>query len=84
MKFIVAIIIVALWGCFVPEKVIEVRVAVVEIVKMEEVHRFEKDDACKITWRDVNTKLEYSSITKSGDYCDFYVVGARYQLLMQR
>jgi hypothetical protein len=84
MKICIAIIIFALWGCFVPEKVIEVRVAIVKIVKMEPVHRFEKDDGCKITWQDEITKLEYTSITKPGDYCDFYVVGARYQLLMQR
>ena len=84
MKTFLFLIVVVLAGCFVPEKSIEVRVAIVEIVKMQPVHRFERDDACKITWKDVTTNLEYESITKSGDYCDFYVVGARYQLLMQR
>lgn len=70
-------------GCISPpERTIQVMTVIAEIRKMEPFYRDGVEAGCKITWHDTYNNVDYISMDKS--YCDNFILGAKYKLLIQR
>ena len=70
-------------GCISPpEKTIQVESVIAEIKEMEPFFRNGQEAGCKITWFDTYNNVYYLSFDR--DYCDYFIIGVKYKILIRR
>lgn len=83
MKTLLLTLVIFMTGCISPpEKTIQVEAVIAEITHMEPFYRNGQEVGCKITWHDDYNNVDYLSLDK--DYCDYFLIGVKYRLLIRR
>ena len=77
------IVIVFLFGCRY-EKDIQVERAVVELDHMEVLYRNGNEVGCKLTFLDPKTGIPYTLFVYAPEYCDDFLLGVKYKILIRR
>lgn len=78
------LLLVILFGCSTVERGVQVQMVIVEIKSMEPYYRNGEEAGCKIDWWDDLNNVLYTSFSKAPEYCDNYLIGTKYRLLIHK
>jgi len=83
MKNFLLVLLVWLFACNY-EREIQATMRVLTLKSMEPIYRYNEEYGCKLTWWDDYNNIEIVSFSYPPDYCDNYIIGVKYRLLIQR
>ena len=83
-KYLIIIFLLSCLRSCAIERSIQVDMVIAEIIAMEPYYRNSEEAGCKITWRDTYNNVKYTSFSHAPEYCDNYIVGVRYRLLIHK
>ena len=83
MKILFIVIVLFLFSCRY-EKEIQAEWAVVELDYMEPLYRQGIEAGCKLTFVDIKTGVPYTLFAHAPEYCDDFLIGVKYKILIRR
>ena len=83
MKILMMILAMSFLGCSY-EKEIQVERAIVELEQLDVLYRQGVEVGCKLTFYDIRTKIPYTLFVYAPEYCDDYLLGVKYKILIRR
>ena len=81
--FLIVILIFVLSQCSY-EKEIQGEWAVVELTGMEPFFRNGIEAGCRLTYHDAKTGVSYTVFAHAPEYCDDFLIGVKYRILLRR
>jgi len=66
------------------EKEIQGEWAVVELVSMQPFERNGIEAGCRLTYLDTHTGINYTVFAHAPEYCDDFLIGVKYKILIRR